>query len=263
MVVYQGGKSRIGKKIHDIIILIEDVFNNTEYNYNYFEPFVGVGSVLRHFGDDDDRNLYACDINKDVICMLKALQKNWDPPNSTSEKEYNELKKSKKHSAKRCFIGLVGSWGGNFFQGGYRLKGGKKQGYVREGRNSLLKLRPSLKNVKFWNSCSYYKFNPKNMLVYADPPYIGNCLGNKKGLFQQFDHVKFWNEMRRWSKNNIVVISEWKAPKDFKMICSLKSYVSSGNTKKTKRYSDNLYIHESLYKKIDSVTKRKIRSICN
>ena len=33
--------------------------------------------------------------------------------------------------------------------------------------------------------------------------------------------AKFWETMRKWSKNNIVVISEREAPKDFKKVwCS-------------------------------------------
>ena len=244
MVVYQGGKSRIGKKIYNIILEIEDLLNDTNHNWDYLEPFVGVCSILRHFGDDDNRNLEACDINKDVILMLKAVQKGWKPPRTISEKEYYRLKESKTHSAKRGFVGLVASWGGNFFQS-YRLKGGKKQGYVREGANSLNKLGPSLKNVNF-KYCSYSNLKPKGKLIYCDPPYIGNTLGPK--TFQHFDHKKFWSTMRKWSKDNVVIISEWKAPKDFIKIWSIKSHVSGKFT--TKRYNDNLYVHESIYKKL-------------
>lgn len=244
MVVYQGGKSRIGKKIHDVIIEIEN--DLSEKKLPYFEPFVGVASVIRHFGDDNDnRDLYACDINKDVLLMLKAVKKGWNPPTKITEEEYIKLKNTNRHSAKRGFVGLVGSWGGNFFNG-YRLNGGKKQKYTLEGCNSLKKLKPSLKNINFLESISYEFFSPVNMIIYCDPPYISNKLSSS--LFQNFDHKKFWNIIREWSKNNIVIISEWKAPKDFKKIWNIKSYVSNNNT--VKKYSDNLYIHENYFYKL-------------
>jgi site-specific DNA-adenine methylase len=260
MVVYQGGKARIGKKIHDVLIEIEEQLNTTEYTLRYFEPFVGVASVMRHFGDDGNREMYGCDINKDVLMMLRSVQKNWNPPRQTSKKEYDTLKKSKKHSAKRGFIGLVGSWGGNFYNG-YRLTCGKKQGYVREGANSLIKLRPSIKKVDFLKCSSYDSFDPDDMLIYCDPPYIGNTLG--PDVFKQFDHDKFWQVMRSWSKNNIVIISEWAAPKDFRKIWGTTSHVSSSTRwkKVTKKYQDNLYIHKSIYDKISPAVKRRIKKI--
>jgi site-specific DNA-adenine methylase len=113
MTTYQGGKQRIGKKIHDIIQLVEN--NLSSKKLSYFEPFVGMAGVLKHFGEDDDRELYASDINIDLIMMWKALQKGWKPPKSCTRKKYETLKKSKKHSPERSFIGSVASWGGIFF----------------------------------------------------------------------------------------------------------------------------------------------------
>ena len=65
--------------------------------------------------------------------------------------------------------------------------------------------------------------------------------------------------MRKWSKKNLVIISEWSAPKDFKKIYSTESYVSNHDI--TKRYEDNLYVHEDIYKKISLKCKRSIKEI--
>ncbi len=103
-----------------------------------------------------------------------------------------------------------------------------------------------MENVKFFDSSSYDEFEPKNLLIYCDPPYKDNNLNSK--YFKNFDHDKFWNVMRKWSKNNLVIISESTAPKDFIEIWSTTS--RSTNISKTIKYKDCLYIHEKYYRKI-------------
>jgi site-specific DNA-adenine methylase len=49
---YQGGKQKLGKKIHDIISLIEaDILNDENKKLDYFEPFVGFCGVIKHFNE--------------------------------------------------------------------------------------------------------------------------------------------------------------------------------------------------------------------
>jgi site-specific DNA-adenine methylase len=115
---------------------------------------------------------------------------------------------------------------------------------MKEGYDGLMDILPDIKNVKFENA-SYDDFEPENYLIYCDPPYRNNNLTSK--YFNSFDHEKFWNVMRKWSKNNIVIISESSAPRDFKKIWSTKSHVSNKFT--TKKYADNLYIHKDSYNK--------------
>ena len=68
-------------------------------------------------------------------------------------------------------------------------------------------------NVNIYNK-SYDSFNPNNALIYCDPPYF-NRAGYSTG---DFNHKKFWDKIRQWSDNNICVISEETAPKDFDVI---------------------------------------------
>jgi|TARA_B110000261_G_scaffold12272_1_gene12348 site-specific DNA-adenine methylase len=271
MTTYQGGKQRIGKKIYEVIKLIEYDIYDCEKEYDsdttdntyislpvYFEPFVGMGGVLRHFCNDN-RNTKACDINKDLIILWKELQKGWKPPKTCSEKKYNELRDSKHNSAERAFCGIVASWGGNFFNN-YRLKYQGKKDYMGEGYRSLMKIKPSIINTKFLQSKEYWKHNPKNITVYCDPPYKGNNLDQSgNGYFQDFDHDFFWDVMRKWSTNNIVVISESTAPKDFKKIWSKECKLSTGGKKGViKKFEDNLYIHKSIY---DDLSKNTIKDL--
>jgi DNA adenine methylase len=256
MTTYQGGKQRIGKKIHDIIQLVEN--NLSSKKLSYFEPFVGMAGVLKHFGEDDDRELYASDINIDLIMMWKALQKGWKPPKSCTRKKYETLKKSKKHSPERSFIGSVASWGGIFFHA-FRLDYKKDKDFIMEGYRSLMKIKPLIKKVKFKHAVNYKEWDVKNFLIYCDPPYKDNNLGTKNSLFKTFNHEEFWDVMRKWSKNNIVIISESNAPKDFKKLWCTNSYNS--NIYKTKKYSDCLFIHENDYKKLSIETIKEIKDI--
>lgn len=256
MTAYQGGKKRIGKKIHQVISLIDKDLNNQEKK-NYFEPFIGMGGVMRHFGKENNRKLFACDANKDLILLWKALQKGtWKPPKKCSRKKYEQFKKNKEHSADRAFIGITCSWGCMFFRN-YRLHYNKDKDYMAEGYRGLLDIKPDIQNVKFYNACAYNHWDPQDMLIYCDPPYKGNNLGSY--FFTQFDSDIFWEEMREWSKNNTVIISESSAPKDFKQIWCVKSLTT--NAGKTKRYKDCLYLHSSIYNKLKKNTKQHLRDI--
>lgn len=257
MTTYQGGKKRIGKRIYRVIKMIENDLSETKQNY--FEPFCGMCGVLRHFGKED-RIVTASDANIDLILLLRAAQKGWKPPIKCSENTWQKLKKSDIHSARRGFIGIAASWGGIFFQG-YRLEYTNKRDYLREAATGLTKLAPDIKNVDFVESQSYEQFDPNDMLIYCDPPYKGNQLGLQKGLFRSFDHDKFWQIMRKWSKKNIVIISESIAPKDFKKIWSTQSHINNSDRYGTKKYPDNLYIHESLFEKISKQTRRDIKTV--
>jgi site-specific DNA-adenine methylase len=260
MSIYQGGKKRIGKRIYKVISSIERELNKTEYNLDYFEPFCGMCGVLRHFAKTDDRNVFACDANEDLVLLLRAIQKGWNPPTTCSESQWEKFKNSKEHSAKRGFIGIAASWGGIFFQG-YRLGYTNERNYLKEASNGLEKLTPDIKNVRFMESRSYEKFKPKGFLIYCDPPYKGNQLGKERGLFRNFDHEKFWDKMRQWSKDNIVIISESTAPRDFKKVWSTQSHVNNSDRYETKKYLDNLYVCENIYAQIPSWLRKEIKCI--
>ena len=186
---YNGGKKRIGKRIYDVIKLIEDDSISNK-NKPYFEPFIGMAGVMKYFAEEsieNNRELYACDANKDLILMWKAIQKGWKPPLKCSKKEYEKLRTSQS-SAKRAFIGIVASYGTVFFNG-YRLDYNKDKDYLREGYNGIMKIAKLMKKVDFMDACSYEFFKPKGYLIYCDPPYFKNALKSK--YFQNFDHEKF------------------------------------------------------------------------
>jgi DNA adenine methylase len=85
--------------------------------------------------------------------------------------------------------------------------------------NTLLRQLPKIKDVEFRYGL-FHEHTPKYMLVYCDPPYEGTT---QYSAFSGFNNTKFWNRMREWSTNNTVVISEYKAPDDFKCVLEINT----------------------------------------
>ena len=90
--------------------------------------------------------------------------------------------------------------------------------YYQEAKNNILTQASDLKGIIF--GVSDYKESIKlpydsGMVVYCDPPYQGT---KQYANAMTFDYEEFWQTMRDWSKNNIVLISEQNAPDDFECI---------------------------------------------
>lgn len=268
---YQGGKKRISRKIADCLLdIADDVEENTGKRYGtYVEPFVGMGSVLARvieLTEDDDRpcfdEFHASDISPDVITFWKAAQRGWDPPRKVSKDEWTRLRDSSKPSAERTFAGYGGSWGGQFF-GGY-AKSPAGRDLIDEARRAVLSVAPLMGDVHFSRN-DYTDLKPRNSFVYADPPYKGTtgyellCRKSKSGktnhrdsygeLCDGFDTDLFWDTMRDWSRDNVVVVSELTAPddwvvwKEFDPISRSLGRQSKGQS--GKKAVEKLFIHES------------------
>jgi DNA adenine methylase len=229
---YGGGKSKIGLEISKVIKEIE---LNEGWNGTYFEPFCGLLGVGIHIAKEG-RKVRACDSNQDLILMWKELQKGWIPPAVCSREQFNKLKVSNDHSAVRGFIGIACAYSGIFFAG-YRPNS-SKQDFFNNTRKGLINM--DIKNISFLQARSYTEFNPEGMTIYCDPPYKNNNIQSEH--FDNFDHILFWDTMRKWSKNNLVFISEYKAPDDFEVVWS-KSF-SSVYSKKKKTNNEKLFMYK-------------------
>jgi DNA adenine methylase len=245
MAAYQGGKKRLGKELFEVMDeFSEEVYGDESIEMPYLEPFCGMCGVLVHVAKNTDREITASDINKDIILMWKALQKGWIPPSVCTREIYDKLKRSKKPSAERGFIGVTCSFGAQFFGGNYRPRS-RDRNFITVGKKGVMDAARHMEDVHFVSK-SYDEFDPKGTIVYCDPPYRGNNISSE--YFHSFDHERFWDVMRMWSKNNMVFISETSAPKDFVPIWEKKykvSFLTSGkNTKKD--FREKLYIHKSV-----------------
>lgn len=207
---YLGGKYRTSKTIIDFILLGET------HHSVYLEPFVGGASVLEKIPSTFKR--LASDVNPYLISLYKAVQRGWDPPKNVTEDEYLKAKNTEEFPKYlKGFIGVGCSFGGKWF-GGYARSG--KRNYAENARNSLIKLRSKIKDVKF-KCISYDKLDPFGCIIYCDPPYVGTTKYNI--LSENFNYELFWNTMRNWAKRNTIYISEYIAPEDFKCVLEIKT----------------------------------------
>lgn len=219
---YMGSKSRIAK---DIVPIIQSYINNNDIDI-YIEPFVGGANVIDKIKCNKK---IGSDLNPYLIALLKRVQ-NGEPLYEEVPKElYDNVRTSYNNKDNKYAdweygnVGFLASYNGRFFDGGYgksvyeKLKNGKirYRDYYRESKDNILS--QNLSNIEF-NVMNYREYNPTNTLIYCDPPYQ-----NTKQFSNsvEFNFNEFWNIIRKWSKNNIVLVSELNAPNDFECIMYL------------------------------------------
>lgn len=78
--------------------------------------------------------------------------------------------------------------------------------------------------MKVLGNTSYLTHQPLNTLCYCDPPYFRTKFDKRRENLLSFDTNVFWETMREWSKDDIVVVSETEAPDDFVEIFSLDRF---------------------------------------
>ena len=240
---YQGGKSQLGGRIYNVMCSMEEKLGWHSKQDIFFEPFCGMLGVGIHAAKDG-RKLIACDANQDLIKMWQALQQGWMPEqNECSKVRYEELKVSQVSSPERAFFGIACAYNGVYFAGysPFVVTKGVKYSRVRMLKNVLQKrVLPYLENTTFLNARDYRKFNKlSGMTIYVDPPYLNNDYGKTNEHFQ-FDHDIFWKVMRRWSKKNLVFISEYTAPDDFAVVW--QKSVHTSHTGKSRHDVEKLFM---------------------
>lgn len=198
---YLGGKFRVAGQIADVL---RSYHNASQM---YVEPFVGAGWVLEKMSGMERR---AYDVNNYLIALYRALQDGWEPPDGVTEEVYLWAKSSSScPDYMKGFIGFGCSWGGKWF-GGY-ARGGAGRDYSSNAKRSLLRMLPRIQDVRFACS-SYERLSMRGSLIYCDPPYENTT---EYGFCNNFNFPLFWDIMRRWSKENTVIISGYVAPSDF------------------------------------------------
>lgn len=214
---YFGGKARLGRQIASVI---NDVGSRT-----YHEPFCGMFSVGRHV----KANRSGSDIHEDLILLLNAVASGWTGPTNLTEEEYRE-QKTAEPSPLRAFAGFGCSFGGKFF-GGY-ARNNTTRNYASNASKSLVKLYPMIQGVEF-RCQNYLDYEPIHDVIYCDPPYAG-VTGFSSG---DFNSNAFWDWVRKISKDSKVFVSEYEAPKDFKVVWekSVKTDMNSKDSTKLPR----------------------------
>jgi DNA adenine methylase len=214
---YHGGKSNIAKEI------AEYIRTNTTKNM-LFSPFCGSCAIERLLVKDFELCFFN-DLSTDLILFLKELNC-FTFPTEVTEEKYKELKYSES-SSMRGFVGFFLSFAGKWFAG-YAQKyqrGDRQRDFLNEAITSSKKLQNDLKGDIIFENKSYDEFSPYEMCIVCDPPYK-NTTG-----YGEFNHDKFWNIMREWSKNNDVFICEYDSPPDFECVFEIQKRVTLGKDK--------------------------------
>lgn len=233
---YSSGKTRIAKKIVDVIAKEENIdmrysggktrisnqisseINKRENDKKAFVSlFCGGLSVEVRLAPYFDR-VICNDKQEYLIELYKALQNGWLPPEELTADEYKYIKEHKdENKALTAFAGFGCSFGGKWF-GGYGRHGVKdhhalERSMCQESRRALLRDIEVLKNAEF--TCLDYKDVelPDGCVIYADPPYRNKM--SAFGLKEQFNSDEFWDWCREKSKTHSIYVSELVAPDDF------------------------------------------------
>lgn len=221
---YMGSKSRIAKHIVPIIQkYIDD--NNIKY---YIEPFVGGANIIDKI---KCANKIGTDKNKYLIALLNRAKDGLPLYEEVSKELYDKARTAFNNGDTSSFenweignIGFLASYNGRWFDGGYAKPGYEKtkngqryRDYYQESKNNLLQQAPNLKDCIF-KTADYRWLNETNIentLIYCDPPYANT---KQYANATSFDYDEFWDNIKKWSENNIVIVSEQNAPNDFECI---------------------------------------------
>jgi DNA adenine methylase len=239
---YMGSKAKIAKFI---VPIIQSKINESGARY-YLEPFAGGCNVM-----DKVKAEYriASDKNEYLIALFRYLQAGGELPEHITRQEYSKVREDYNAGGGNFpmwYIGAVGflaSYNGRFFDGGYAGYGKGKvrtRDYYKESRNNILDQmqQGGIFGVDF--ACRDYRefTDLKRCVIYCDPPYENT---KRYGNARQFDYIEFWQLMREWSHNNIVLVSELQAPDDFITIWE-KEVDRSMKAKEHFRATEKLFI---------------------
>ena len=235
--VYQGSKSKYKKYIVPILQETIDKHNVD----TYIECFVGGANIIDSI---KCRNRFGYDINERLIALLCSARDDFSQILTEGSREMWDIGKKYLKTgilpenvtlAQIGAIEFFSSYGAKGFPGGYvGIVSGRN--FFKERRANLEKQAPSLKGITF--KCQNYLDldDVKNAVIYLDPPYKGTTGYNKK----EFDHEKFWEWVRKISKDNFVFISEENAPDDFDVVWEMK-VVRGINHDEKKKATEKLY----------------------
>lgn len=240
---YVGSKNRISKQVAPII---QQCINDNNVKI-YYEPFVGGANMIDKIKCE---KRVGNDIHKELISLFKQLQTGWQPPKTITEEEYNEvrLNKEKYPDYYVALVGFCATFGSKYFGGyarGFKADKVTPRDIPNEAIRNLTEQVSKIQNVKFVSK-NYLEINTDtlhNAVIYCDPPYQGTT----KYVTDSFDYDAFWNWVRKLSKDNYILVSEYNAPDDFvnlwskEVTTSLKVHEHEAREEKLYTYNKGLF----------------------
>ena len=232
---YMGSKRRIAKDI--LPIMLEEA--NKRNITIWLEPFVGGANMIDKVPNTFKR--IGVDYNEHTIQALTGIRDCIkELPLEVSEAYYKSLK-GKEADPITSLIRFGCSFGGKFENGFARDRVGERN-FWDETKRNIQKQSCNIQGVKLISKSYKDIQNIKNAVVYCDPPYEGTT-GYKTGAF---NHVEFWQWCRETAKDNLVFISEYKAPDDFECIWEgvQSTNFASQRTKATHKATEKLFTYK-------------------
>jgi DNA adenine methylase len=200
---------------------------------------VGGANMIEHI---ECKNKIGADINEYLIAMWNALKSGYEPPINITKEQYLDVKNNIDKYPKElvAIVGFCATYNAGWFRryGGRAVnKYGKVRNYYDEAIRNIKKQIPKILDVDFIHGDYRNIEYPNNSLVYCDIPYKNSSYE----MYQEnFNHSEFWEWVRKMSKNHIVIVSEYDAPKDFSCIFE-KELTTSFDNKQTKKDTEKLF----------------------
>lgn len=224
---YVGSKARISKFVAPIL---QDVIDKNGIE-TYVEPFVGGGNLIEKISC---KNRIGYDNNYYLIEFWKAIQGGWNPSGIEISKELYQVIKDHKELFLPEVVALAGfcatynaKWFGGY-AGTVKTKIGTFRNYYDEAVRNVLKQAPAIQDVKF-DCRSYSDIQCEGCLIYCDPPYEGTTK-----YIDNFNHLQYWEWVRKASRKNIVICSEYHAPEDFSCIWEMETVTTLDKSSRNK-----------------------------
>ncbi len=215
-----GSKSRIAK---DIVPIIQDKIDKNEIT-TYIEPFCGGCNIIDKIKCEKK---IASDNNPYLIDLFKNKEHLSELPNIVTKDLYSDCRKAY-YAADftdypQWYIGAIGffaSYSGRFYDGGFNgqgfLDGRSKRNYYDEAKRNFIKQMPDLTGIDFISGDYKELYTDyENCLFYCDIPYKGTKQYNTS---LNFDYDRFWSWADLMSEKNIVLVSEYQAPDEWKVL---------------------------------------------
>lgn len=244
---YIGGKARGSD--HILTLLNHHAFDRMDY----LEPFVGYAHILRRV--ENKRSYRASDCNQLLVTLLKGVQLGERYP-QISKSQYDALRGAHGDTSfRRAVAAFAYSFKGGEWRGYFDKRRGRA--YADEHKRYYDVLHACDVFQKTRLACTdYRRIQPDHKLIYCDPPYKGTT-GYNGGA--DFDHGEFWEHMRVWSRDNLVFVSEYRAPSDFKCIisCSKLNNLAADGAPKERR--ERVFVHETLLPYLQRIIKESNR----
>lgn len=229
--VFQGSKTKYSKQI---IPILQEILDKGNYK-GFIDGMCGDCNIIDKIKHE---NKIAYDIDKYLIDLYHQIQKtDFTFPEKITREMWDSCKNTPENNPE-WLVALVAyftSYSARGFNGGFAMNG--KRDYYTERLNNFKSQIPYLQDIKF-EVKSIYDLDCEGYLIYLDPPYKDT---KPYDSAEHFNHYLFWDKVRELSEKNTVIVSEQKAPEDFKAIWSIKTSRNCFGSELTEA-NENLFI---------------------